>query len=56
MKSNVKTSCANCQYDMFNNISSDVAKAVIAVYLYDLSLKGYGKREYKKPLTYLKII
>ena len=54
MKSNIKASCANCQYDMFNNISSDVAKAVIAVYLYDLSLKGYGKKRIKRTFDIFK--
>ena len=54
MKSNVKSSCANCQYDMFNSISNDVAKAVIAVYLYDLSLKGYGKKRIQKTFDIFK--
>ena len=54
MKSNIKSQCANCQFDMFNSISSDVAKAVIAVYLYDLSLKGYGKKRIQKTFDVFK--
>jgi len=54
MKSNIKTSCADCQYDMFNSISNDVARAVIAVYLYDLSLKGYGKKRIQKTFDIFK--
>ena len=50
----IKTSCANCQFDMFNNISNDVAKAVIAVYLYDLSLKNYKKKRIQKTFDIFK--